>query len=105
MLGAAARWLDAFAVLLAWLFFALVIVADTARSLLAASPSLHTTDNRWAAQVWRVVRDFSAVPRHFDGVNDVALVGEGNATSVGIVRYDKQRMRVAVAPLLTLRAA
>jgi hypothetical protein len=42
-------------------------------------------------QVWKVVRDFSAVPRHFSGVNDVALVGEGNATSVGNIRVVKWR--------------
>jgi len=40
-------------------------------------------------ELWKTFRDFSAVPRHFPGVSDVGLVGEGGPHSVGITRVIK----------------
>jgi len=38
--------------------------------------------------VWKVVRDFSAVPRHFAGVSDVAII-DGTPTTIGATRVIK----------------
>lgn len=43
---------------------------------------------RGVLQVWKVVRDFAAVPTHFSGVKAVELEG-GGPTSVGVVRVVK----------------